>query len=170
MKIALPLVLLCFAVPAWAQLHGSYVPSPADIRQGYLETLYEKLLQEVKDDNFGVAKLVAAEIDRVSGMKFTSYNIAPCGTWKWVGSTMTTLYPGGKVIGNAGNATWSWIDEKQRKFQIKWETGWLDKCTLSEDLLSLKCKNNAGAEFTFSRALPEVEPDAAAKPGAANNP
>jgi len=163
MKIAL-LLIICFTSSSWAQLSKPYIPSPEDIRRGYIEILYEKLLQQVKDDNFGAAKVVAEEIERVAEMKVTSSNIAPCGTWKWVGDTMTTLYPGGKIIGNAGHGTWSWINEEQRKFQIKWETGWIDDCILSEDSLSMKCKNNAGHEFIFTRALPVVEQDAAANP------
>jgi hypothetical protein len=149
-KFALTLFLIGLATPAFS---NSIVPTPEEVRQGYLGSLQEKLVQEVLADNFGGAKVIAKEIESVIGLKLTSSNIAPCGPWQWVGSTMTTIFPGGRVLGNAGNATWEWVDEKQRKFRIKWESGWIDDCTLSGDALTLSVINNAGAKFTFHRAL-----------------
>ena len=137
------------------------VPAPPELlklRQNYVDSLNDLLRQYTKDNNSAGVKAATQELDKLS----------PCGVWKWIGAMVktATFHPDGTVTTNTktedrnSKDAWHWTDEINGKFQINWDSGWVDDVTLSPDGTTLLIKNNAGKQYTVAR-LSQVEPDGA---------
>jgi hypothetical protein len=141
-------------------------PAPPELlklRQGYIDSLNDLLQGYIKADNTAGIKAVTDDIDKLT----------PCGVWRWVGGKIktATIHPDGTVTENTktedktSKDAWHWTDEINGKFQITWDSGWVDDLTLSPDGKTMLILNNLGQQHIVQR-LPQVA-EGAAEAGAA---
>ena len=126
-------------------------PELTKLREHYVDALNDLLQQYTKDNNAAGMQVVTQEIGKVS----------PFGVWRWVADIKSaTIHPDGTVTKNSKSEdktskdVWHWTDEVKGKFQINWDSGWVDNMTLLPDGDTMTGINNTGRKFTVHR-LPQ---------------
>jgi len=148
-----------FTLTRDSQTQASQSPfDRAAFKKDFLDILYRSLIDEVDQDNFGTAKVVAAEIKKVRDLDPASPTLAPCGIWDWDGGSLAVIYPDGTALNGPTHGQWHWTNPGMRAFEIDWQGGFIDQVTLSADGNLLSIRNNQGKTFEGHRQ-PDIRPE-----------
>ena len=166
--------LLSLLAPALAQQTASPTPDLSTLRQNYLNSLDQLLIQDVKASDLTAARAVIDEIEKVSPPQSTpaitqtapiDETKSPCGNWVWHGGVLIVALNSDGTVSSDGSVTksvWHWVDQPNRTLRIDWTSGWIDHLTLSADGQSMDCVNNNGDTFTVNRLSKDAQSTTAA--------
>ncbi len=166
------LVVCLLAISAFAHAEERIVeekpePEPAalvEARKAYeaevkiavdpIKASYVKNLEEVKKEYLAKEDLISVQAVQMEINRLISKVAGTLvGRWDWKGfGEVTEFKKDGTANSSAGpTAKWRCLDEKTRKYEIRWSTGFIDWAVMSSDGLTLYLKNSIGSTFTHQK-------------------
>jgi len=151
-------------------------PTPPELlklRKRYLDSLNLLRQKYVSESDTANAATVSREIEKVSHATppVTTPNpvpeikpedfpaavedASPIGLWAWHHNATTVAINADGTVGRDHNqGKRRWIDVAERKYQIEWKNGFIDKVAVAKDGRTMRVVNNLGEGYTV-RLIPE---------------
>lgn len=138
-QYVLTTVLTCLSALCLAQAaENPALGEIAELRRTYRNSLDQLLKKYIADGNVATVAKVAAEMKRTRlEMPKVETGDAPVGLWRSGGDTVLISPSGLTTWNDVVYGIWRWTDEKARKFEIRWETGYIDAVMVFPNEISL---------------------------------
>jgi len=162
-------ILVVLPLVGFSQQAGNSAP-PAllKLRQDYINSLNLLREQYAGQSDAASAALVTKEIEKISSPEAVEAQKAkpieapvavesasPVGVWAWHNNSMAVAINADGTIGrDRKEGVWHWIDVEDRKLQIDWSNGYVDKLAVATDGKTMRVVNNFGDEYTV-RLIPK---------------
>lgn len=136
---------------------GSAYREIVTLRRNHEDGLNRLLIKYLKEKNLEAVSVICSEMKVIrSEIPKVESGKPPIGLWIWHENNPVIIRSNGLAIWKDGNyGLWKWLNESERKAEIRWDNGYSDTFTISPDGKTLHIINNYGANFTAKKAEPK---------------